>query len=205
MLNVVTTCTGNAYPWIYVERLEKMVKRHLKRDYTFYTISDALCEPTYSWWDKLNAFDGRFKGHVLLLDLDQIILKDLDTLLDACNPNKLTCYADHISWHGCRLGSAWMFFPADKYKHVWDVYSTNPEQIRKEYNPRGGDQTFINEVSGGHEFLDDLLGYRPVLSYKFDDLEAHEPDDDTFIVNFHGKPKMHDVVDQVPWVAREWR
>lgn len=205
MLNVITACVGDAYGLDYVKNLNAMVSRHLKQEHTFIMFGDNPDFPAPpSWWHKLRAFGPEApEGQILVLDLDQVILKDLDDLLDACDPNVMTCYADHIEWCGTRFGSAFMYFPSGKYHKVYDAFMTEPDFIREEYDKRGGDQAFIGEMIPEAQYLEDLLGYRPVLSYKFDGLDQEEPDPDTYIVNFHGRPKPHEA--EAPWVLEHWQ
>ena len=203
MLNVVAVNVGDRYPQEYTDKMRSMVARHLKREHTFHCIQDDPAFPAPpSWWHKCRAFK-EIEGQVLYLDLDQVILKDIDPLLDACDPEKMTCYADHIEWFGSRFGSAFMYFPCGKFNRVYDTFMSDPETIMLEYDKRGGDQVFIGELIPEAQYLEDLMGYRPIMSYKFDDLDSVEPDEDTFIVNFHGNPKPHEV--DHPWVLEHWK
>lgn len=214
MLNVVVVQVGDKYTDEYVDRMRHMVKRHLKMDHNFIVLgNDQLDVVPASWWHKIRVFSEDIPGQILYLDLDQIILKPLDDLLDKFDPDKLTCYRDHIDWHGCKFGSAFMYFPGGKFNKVFHNF-LNLEYIERielmiKYDKIGGDQRFIydNMFHGDIEYMEDKMGYRPVLSYKFDGLDDIQriPDGDTYIVNFHGVPKPHQIIDKHKWISDNWR
>lgn len=112
MLTVCCVFTSGPYPYTadYVIRLERMVRRHLSREYMFVCLTDRwreLPHPSEDWiewisesslkgivpdngagyWQKVKLFDPAIqklfpRGRVLYLDLDTLIVSSLDPIVD---------------------------------------------------------------------------------------------------------------------------
>lgn len=105
-LTVCCVWVKGAYPYTaeYVVRLERMVRRHLRRPFRFVCLTDQpnalptaidvvriqpdamVPEPTRGIWAKLEVFNParawNSLGRVLFLDLDVLVVADLDPIVD---------------------------------------------------------------------------------------------------------------------------
>jgi len=79
------------YPVWWIEKLERMVAKHLPLEHKFVCMSNVAvpCERIplehdwEGWWSKIELFrPGLFKGKVLFLDLDTVIVGDLAPLFE---------------------------------------------------------------------------------------------------------------------------
>lgn len=103
---------GNVpFPSEYVFKLATMVRRHMDRPYRFVCLTDRpyllrrqrqietvqVPRPAGmpGWWSKLHAFSPRmpFKGRVLYLDLDTLVVQPLGPILDYPAPFALVPHA----------------------------------------------------------------------------------------------------------------
>lgn len=105
-LTVVCVFVKGPYPYTpeYVIRLEKMVRKHLKRPFKFVCLTDRpellpsieciRIEPTlgspesFGYWTKLRLFDPSIglTGRVLFLDLDVLVVGDLEPIVNFTGP-----------------------------------------------------------------------------------------------------------------------
>jgi hypothetical protein len=104
-LTVVCLYVRGPYPYTaeYVTRLEKMVRRYLRRPFRFVCLTDRphelptvetiviasmqgiVPDPTAGIWCKMRVFDstlGLTEGRNLYLDLDTLVVADLDPIVD---------------------------------------------------------------------------------------------------------------------------
>lgn len=218
-LNVLTVKVGPRYGAEYVNKMRRMLQRHLNTDFEFYCITDdpsgldegirtrspALGLP--GWWNKLFCFAGNSLAMTynwtLYLDLDQVITGDLHEIVQACTKQSaFSCYADHIEYCGAKFGSAFMLFRTYEFTHLWGDFRADHQRIMKVYES-GGDQVYLDQ------FLRDEVYYfnedfpEAVNSYKYDILPTGLPPGDAVkIVNFHGEPKQHRL--KLPWIVDNW-
>jgi hypothetical protein len=80
---------------------------------------------------------------------------------------------------------------------MWYAMVANPHKIE---NYHGGDQVFISEGCGGHDFFDiDLVG-----SYRFDYCDRSMA---SSVIQFHGEPKPNQLAEGHPlrniWEGRD--
>ena len=147
------------FPVEYVTRLRSMVKRHLHRAHRFVCLTDngyllpgidTMVVPTpfvgiKGWWSKIHLFDpGRFKGRVLYLDLDTLIVDALDPIVDYPSPFALIPDAGHFRGLG-RLRVCKRF---NSSVMVWDAGAG--DLLSKNWTPAvmtrlWGDQDWIGQ------------------------------------------------------------
>ena len=111
MVNVTCLKWGTKYPPDYVNRLHRMVKRHLARGYGFFCVTDnpqglergieVIPLPDIQlvgWWNKLWLFSEDFplRGSSLFLDLDLVILRNLEPILDFDDEKLFVSIADYV-------------------------------------------------------------------------------------------------------------
>lgn len=213
MLNIITVKVGNRYSADYPNRMLSMLRRHLKTPFRFYCITDnpagldrdilSLCPiiPLAGWWNKLLLFSPFVpSGRMMYLDLDQVITGDITEMVENARP-PFACYADHIEWQGVKLGTAMMIFDPSDYHKIWRDFYQHREHVMRRYAD-GGDQIYLGQFFGGEV---DYLNERypgAIASYKFD-LNREQPGPGVKLVNFHGRPKPHEV--EQPWLLEHWR
>lgn len=168
-LNVACVIHGNAYDWIYVDRLCNMVRRNLSLPIKFHVYTEkhrdvpnsmvkhvlpdfGLSGPKQSWWYKLEIFNTQHhSGPLLYLDLDLIITGSLDwiTVLPL---NYFWAIRDfRYLWRpGSRgLNSSIMWFDTRLYSYVYQTFlDNNLKELMKQYK---GDQDFITDTVSYNE------------------------------------------------------
>lgn len=106
MQPLTVACLFVKGPWPYtadyVVRLERMVRRYLRRPFRFVCLTDrpellpgietlpiaslkgVIADDGIGYWNKLRIFDPAigFEGRVLYLDLDTLVVADLDPIVD---------------------------------------------------------------------------------------------------------------------------
>lgn len=152
------------------------------------------------WWAKLCLFSSYMPhGKVLYMDLDQIIMRNLTAVLEACE-GPFSCYADHTAWYGSKLGSALMVFESGSFLNIWEDFKKEPETI---YNLNGGDQVYLSRYIKTVDYIDERCP-NFAASYKLDIVKNNLNPEDFYIVNFHGRPKPHELKRE-DWIQRWWQ
>jgi hypothetical protein len=214
-LNVVTVKTGTGYTADYVNRMFSMVRRNLQIPFDFYCLTENpeglapdiqpihLHEVLPRWWNKMFLFSDLIPtGPMLYLDLDQVITGNITEIVTECLKYPFSCYADHIEWHGVKLGTAMMTFNPADFRHVFEGFWADREQIMHEFY-RGGDQVYLGPILPEPYYIGQDFP-EAVKSYKWDLRDKGlTPDKTTRIVNFHGRPKPRQVDE--PWVREYWQ
>ena len=224
-LNVVCLKWGDKYPADYVNRLYKMVNRHLTRPFKFYCLTECKegllpaihqlpleTSDLVGWWYKLSLFKKNFyglEGDILYLDLDDVIVNNIDFLAE--QPGDFLICIDwtiELMWN-----SSVMRFQAGQHSHIWESFLENKESVLNDYN---GDQEWIFECvpSAGNWPVEKVVSYKKSLKSKayplIDKLKRPELESrlkalkwfDTklppaaAVVVFHGKPDPEDVADK---------
>ncbi len=231
MANEVVVCCvkwGTKYPPLYVNRLHRMVERHLSRPHDFVCLTDdpsglgegigtiPLPDPFTGFWNKLSLFrpDIFTPGRTILyLDVDLVILGPLDFLLD--DPGGFHIVRGFSANPGCN--SSVMRFEAGKYAHVYERFAERAEAILASGHFTG-DQGWIWEQVPDIRFFptQKIVSYKKGMrSHVFPlarklglerwirapDFMTVDPPPDASIVVFHGKPDPEDVMDAPygPW------
>ncbi len=210
MTTIVCVKVGTKYGPEYVNRLAKMVARHVSRPHRFLCLTDEASglECDYAdigtnlsgWWAKLILFKPHreLEGQrTIYLDLDTVIVGNVDFLFDYTGP--FAILRDFYS--SSRFGSAIMSIAPGFGKHIWENFT--PDVMNRIY----GDQNWImDQVVIG--FWQDLFPGK-IGSYKADELQASPKD--FAICCFHGNPRPHEAISpvvlkgQTGWVDEHWR
>ena len=210
----------------HVNTLQSMVSRHLKLDHRFICITDdptgLKCE-SFPLWDfpfvksptwKTNAYrclklfsadavNWFETEHVLVLDLDTVIVNDITSLIDLDLDFKI--WTDrHKNTH--YNSSIWLYRLGSR-SQVWDTFNpvVSPRKL-KERNIMGSDQAWISYSLGSGEQTwsaqDGILSFR----YNLDSGKTALPEN-ARIVFFHGKhdPWDEDIQESVSWVSEHYR
>jgi hypothetical protein len=165
--------------------MHEMVKRNLHQPFEFSVLEEA--EGLQGWWVKLALFQpGRFKGRVLYLDLDSVVVGVLDELAES----KGIIYMPDWGWADPLLNSSVMVWDAGEHAEAYLRYTP---WVAKRLE---GDDEWLT-LLGGWEHLPARL----CRSYRYHAREA--PPEACAVVTFHGRPKPHEVTDG--WVPTFWR
>lgn len=210
----------------HVNTLQSMVSRHLTLDHRFVCITDdptgLKCE-SFPLWDfpkikspkwKTNAYrclklfcadavNWFNTEHVLVLDLDTVIVNDITSLIDL-NVDFKIWTDQHKDTH--YNSSIWLYRLASRTQ-VWDTFNpvVSPRILRQK-NIMGSDQAWISHSLGANEQTwsaeDGILSFR----YDLDSGKTSLPES-ARIVFFHGKhdPWHEDIQESVSWVSEHYR
>lgn len=192
-ITIACVKTGTKYSSEYVNKLESMVKRHLKVPFSFLCITDdptgvncktvPVMDDLPGWWAKLTLFAPKpygIEGKILFLDLDIVILEDLEPFTE---PDEFTIIMD---WNLPMYNSSVFLLPEGTQTQVWDNFDDVVMQTSK-----CGDQWWITQAAEGKTWEEGWC-----TSYR----ATYRPDGK--IVVFHGQPKPHQVNG---WVKEHWR
>jgi hypothetical protein len=195
----------------YVTKLRSMVARHLKRPFRFVCLSDqdylapgietqvipSVMRGVKGWWSKIRLFDpGRFKGRVLYLDLDTLIVDALDPIVDM--PSRFALVPDSGNWQG--LGRLRVVKRFNSSVMVWDAGV--PDRLAMKWTPDvmtrlWGDQDWIGQQMPEADTMP--LEWFPRLS------SCHEGPPAGAKVILAKSPKNEKASRKFPWFAERWR
>jgi hypothetical protein len=163
--NCACVIHGDAYNWIYVERLYNMLQNNLSHEIRLHVFTEAhrsvpspfvkhelqewpgIAGPRKSWWYKMQMFNSKhFEGRMLYLDLDTVITKNLDWMWTLPERHFWTIrdfkYLWRPSWQG--LNSSVMLWDTARYHWIWqDFLTKNINATVKLYH---GDQDYLTSV-----------------------------------------------------------
>ena len=225
MIKVVCLKWGTKYGPEYVNRLYRMVKKHMTLPFTFTCITEnseglnpeIQIQPLpdlglKGWWYKLLIFKRGFLDtssgdKVLFLDLDVVILNSLN---DVVTYSDDFCISADDTEH--QYNSSVMCFYPEKFGFIWDAFDVQKDLI---VNQMHGDQDWIQYICQNATIYPKQL----IKSFKID-LDCKTPfsfgkvgrffrkkmpfllpkgevdyPENTAIVLFHGKPDPEDIMD----------
>jgi hypothetical protein len=230
-LHVVCVKWGNKYISQYANVLKSMVSRHLTKPFKFHCITEDSTglDPDINvidlpneagiktWWSKLYMFSPKLpiKGTILYFDLDIIIFKNIDCLVDH-EPGKFMIIRD---FNRCRVkdwkicNSSVMRWDTGTSDFFWNEYAQDPHSIMGRMH---GDQDWITARGKGHtNFFPDEW----IRSYKWEmigrkdtkivkgvkKMFQHPPTifDENRVAVFHGEPKPFNCGDE--FVVEHWK
>ncbi len=237
-INVVCLKWGNKYNAEYVNRLHSMVKRNLTIPFEFYCLTeditginqDIKIKPLpeidlEGWWFKVTLFQKNaygFKGRILFIDLDMVIINNIDTLC-----NQKTSFATIKGWNHNYLQSAIFSLDVNSCTYVYDKFMQDYQNIVKRLD---GDQDWISESIREQDVV--FFPHHWIVSYKYHcnakgiklfgklgkwlglwfAFGEAKPPKEAKIIDFHGKPDPEDVVNKsylfwkkAPFVREHWR
>jgi hypothetical protein len=152
------------YTPIYVERLRDMVRRHTDRPFRTVCLTDqpdkmpagvmgvkvkSPMEGTRGWWRKIMLFHPKmpFKGRVLYLDLDVLVVGDINPILDfpadfAIAPDSAPTFGgkDHLRTVKGYQSSVMVWDHQARQQFYTEFDRTAPRRL-------WGDQDFLKEKS----------------------------------------------------------
>lgn len=148
--------------WVY--KLKRSVERNLSIPFKFTCFSDIdlscdviKLEPNFDgWWNKVQLFNPNFfLGETLYLDLDIVITRPLDELI-----NKLRNAEDNLFMCKEPIGvtnSSIMYWKSP-IENLYNDYKSNAKFYHEKYSktPLIGDQAFISE-NCKHNFIENFL------------------------------------------------
>lgn len=179
---------GNCGPK-YVEKLYYALKEHTTVPYDFVCFTDqpeklnvpcVKFKPRFKW--NLNKFEAynHLQGRILTLDLDTLILKNIDDILEF-DEEFITCSG---AYQPNKAGGSIVGTTAEYgYKNIWLPLINSTEKITKETG--GSERFFFRKYLSNIEFFQNK--YQGIYSYKVDGMKS-----DARIVIFHGKPRPHE-------------
>jgi hypothetical protein len=224
---------GDAYDWIYVERLYNMLSRHISRGIQLHVYTElerpvpapmikhvlpawGIHGPKRSWWYKMNLFDSaQYAGPLLYFDLDTVIVNNIDWICDlplsyfwAVQDFRYLQRANHFS-----MNSSIMWWDTCRFDSVWKTFQQeNLGAVMKKYR---GDQDYLNYVLAKDlRFLDParVSSWRWQCvdgGYNFRKRCYQTPgsgtiiSDSTSVMVFHGNPKPNAIDDRI--ILTHWR
>ena len=196
MLNVVCVQTGNylGRGVEYVRRLQAAVERNLTLPHRFVCLTDAdiegvECLPARfpGWWEKVRMFEpGLFKGRVLFLDLDTLILENID---------HVAAYSGHFAtlhdfWRPEGLGPAVMLFEPEWAGFIYQEWSAEHFTM---LDPRGDQGWIENRHQGRMRKEVDIL--QTLFPGEFVSYKTHctkGVPEGARVVCYHGRPRPHE-------------
>jgi hypothetical protein len=202
--------TGGDFTAEYVHKLVSAVRRHSSFALDVLCLTDdkdlrgnfrtvALEKDLPGWWSKLELFRPGLteKKRILYFDLDTLILKNIDHLLQFEAP-----FAALLPWNPAnrarkQLASGVMLWDHAMFSQLFHN-GYQPEQLGR----YAGDQEFLSEkINVGRYTWTPLQNVAKIYSYKRQC--RHRIPRDAEIVCFHGKPRPHELT--LPWVVGNWR
>ena len=164
-LHVACLIHGQAYDWMYVERLYNSVRRNTTYEIVFHVFTEYSREvpshmikhnlvewadvhgPRKSWWYKMQIYNpAHHSGPLLYFDLDTVILKNIDWI--AKLPIRYFWASKDFRhlWRPNHRGinSSVMWWNVSKFAHVWaDFIKLDIQQTVRRYQ---GDQDYASEL-----------------------------------------------------------
>ena len=216
MLIVASVFVRGEYPYTaeYVDRLYRMVHRHIDRPFRSVCLTDQPDEipqgiepvhieklPGFAPWSKLELFNPArgFTGRVLYLDLDSLIVAPLAELIDTPTPFVIT--SDPIGRTGRdafgrrivrRFNSSVMAWDGGTQTHLWERWTPHVAERLS------GDQDWI-----GESFPEARIWPRDWFP-RISELNGQPPTAPAKIV-FCKVPKQVIAAARWPWVSEAWQ
>jgi hypothetical protein len=165
MINIVCVLKSNGkigYDSSWVEKLKNSIQRNITVPYKFLCLSDVdvPCErvelelASEGWWSKLELFrPGILNGPTLYIDLDTVICKNIDEIIDRCKNEKFVMWIEPDT----NVHSSAMMYWNGNYSYLWDLYkSKSLDHWKSIYGrpPLYGDQAIVSEHTIHKTFLD---------------------------------------------------
>lgn len=201
---------GSAYGWDYVERLHSMLSRHLtnfgqlhvwtekERPVPDHMVKHVLepMDAKKGWWYKMQLFDPRhYAGNLLYMDLDVVVVNNIDWIVEH-NPNEFWTVKDFLylqmplGWHS--INSSVMWFNTQKMSWLWNKF--RPVDMAH----HRGDQDYLEQEIKHRQYLDS----ERIISWRWQ-AQGTEIPGNTSVLVFHGRPKPHELLDDVV-IKQHW-
>lgn len=223
-VKIVCLKWGTKYPAEYINRLYRMVNKHLSLPFEFYCLTDNTDELDSNirvldlelesglkgWWYKLQLFKHDFyglSGQAMFLDLDVVITGSIDSLFEF-NADDFVIIKD--LQQGKIYNSSVFKLQLGSQTHIWDSFIKDKAGIVKRMH---GDQDWISETVTGAKIWpkDWVVSFKKECNARnkhswgiigrflrskglFLPKGIASPPKEAKIVYFHGKPDPDDVV-----------
>ena len=234
-INCACVIHGDVYGWNYVEHLYNMLCRNLSGHVVLHVYTEAardvpapfikheltewpgIAGRKRSWWYKMQLFNPeRFCGELLYFDLDVVIVRNIDWMLQQPLDYFWTIrdfrHVQHPGYNA--MNSSLMRWNTEKFSWIWEQFKK--EDINTVIRSFPGDQDYLNRMLT-HEhkrYYDDsqFQSWRWQVAdggYDFRRRQAKQPgtgatiSPNASVLVFHGSPKPHEVTD--PQVQALWR
>ena len=214
MITVATVCAGDKYTPDYVTKLYNAVERHLTVPYKFVCLTDKPdsfeCETLpiplnlSGWWGKVALFSNIIENRILFFDLDTVITRNINDF--ATYDGDLAIIKPFYRDDGYASGV--MNIGPGAHKHVWDIFSSNPQGAINECERQAippwniGDQRWLELTVPRADYWQSLLPNQ-LVSYRVHCMANKSLPKNACIVCFHGKPDPHEVNDE--WIVSNWK
>ena len=204
--------SGGTYTIDYVVKLKSMIDRNTTIPYGFICLTDMdidknICESIKlirgqaGWWSKIELFRPNLMNakQIIYFDLDTIILKNIDDILDfQHNFSALYPWNEKNRRNGLCASGMMAWRNDNTFSFIFDRFDPG----RTKNYPRG-DQEYISQTlrtkKKKPEFLQNL--FLGIYSYKRNCRERLPKN--ARIICFHGKPRLHEI--KIQWVKDNWR
>lgn len=153
---------STGYNWVYVERLQRMLTKHISANVRFHVFTEhnrevptdmikhvlqewpGIAGPKKSWWYKIQLFNTvHHQGPMLYLDLDTVVVNNLDWIFKL-DPSVFWTIRDFKRlWkpNSYAMNSSVMWWDTRQFGWVWDRF--NEQNITKIMQKYRGDQDFL--------------------------------------------------------------
>lgn len=167
MIKIFSLFYTGKYSPDYVTKLYRGLKRNIKVPFKYHVYSDTNdieCDEIIplrknkhikAHWHKLKFFDSLFTGagEIIVLDIDQIILKDITEMV--IWPVKSKNLLSYESWWNndpVSINGGWYKFNAGDFDYVWEKYISDPDYWQNYFYERCivhfkyfGEQNFVEK------------------------------------------------------------
>jgi hypothetical protein len=200
-MKIVTVLkTSESYKKEYVDLIYDQCKKFAP-DIEFVCISNDPTVPGYKemindfpkWWPKVELF--RIPGPVLYFDIDTVLVRDIDTIIQEAMKHEFVCLRDFYKEKDNlqrTIGSGVMFWNKDM-SYLYDKFMEAPDKYMKECTTTRwwGDQGFIEmNLKETPVFWQDIVPNK-VVSWKVH-CKFGIPKE-VSIIAFHGRPRPWEV------------
>lgn len=193
---------GGDFDARWVRALQAGVERHLSLEHRFVCLTDAPIEGVIhqyllhdwpGWWSKMELFrPGLFRGRVLYLDLDTLIVGALDGV--AGYDGSFAMLSDFYKPERPQSG-VMAFRPSDVTRGIWETFSADPESAMRDYR---GDGEWLAAHTEPDRLQDAFPGQ--IVSLKVHARDAVP--DGARLVCGHGDPRFSDAA--AGWAHETW-
>ena len=198
MVNIITywfnDWCGNLGPF-YAFMLHESLKKNITIPFDFNCFTDSTNRlsiptieftPKFKWnLNKFEVFDPKYglQGKVLILDLDLLILKNIDDIVNF-SEEFITCEGAYCS---NKAGGSIVGTTIDYgYRYIWKPLIDSPNKVT--LMTGGSERMFYRLYLNNIKFFQDK--YPGIYSYKKDVKDDQMPKD-TRILRWHGDPRPH--------------
>ena len=227
MHQIICVHVGNAYSESYVEKLYNSCCRNTSIPFLFTVLTENsdynikqenfrtikvipynFVNARTLWWYKMQAFrpDVAIEGQNLLLDIDQVIVNSLDKFFNYAKDDFVIIQDFNRQWNKNynRSNSSVVKFTKSIATSIYDKWLMHPADYVRKY--RGDQDWFDDEVADKTKWPYEWIKSWKWEVYKGGQIKNNSTqyskdvtviEDDCSILSFHGKPKPHDVDENI--------